>query len=106
VVLVGEESVSGVTAEPPPVNQEHPFMRVYIYSVKIGDKVSPDLVWTYPDPIPECPKIKGHLCFFNEQVDEIRVDGVPVPRPLTPWSKDWKEKAAAVPDSRGPMVRP
>jgi hypothetical protein len=23
-----------------------------------------------------CPKIKGYLCFFNEQVDEIRVDGV------------------------------
>jgi hypothetical protein len=30
VVLVGEESVSGVTAEPPPVNRKHPFMRVYI----------------------------------------------------------------------------
>jgi len=76
------------------------------YSVKIGDKVFSDLVWTYPDPIPECPKIKAYLCFFNEQVDEIRVDGVPVPRPVTPWSKDWKEKAATVPDSRGPVVRP
>jgi hypothetical protein len=30
VALVGAESVSGVTTEPPPVNQEHPFMRVYI----------------------------------------------------------------------------
>ena len=30
MALVGEESVSGVTAEPPPVNQEHPLMRVYI----------------------------------------------------------------------------
>jgi hypothetical protein len=56
------------------------------YSVKIGDKVVSDLVWTYPDPIPECPKIKGYLCFFNEQVDEIRVDGVAA-RPATPWSK-------------------
>src|ERR1700756_2079284 len=27
---VGEESVSGVTADPPPVNQEYPLMRVYI----------------------------------------------------------------------------
>ena len=34
------------------------------------------------------------------------VDGVSVPRPLTPWSKDWKEKAATVPDSRGPVARP
>ena len=32
-------------------------------------------MWSYPDPIPECPKIKGYLCFFNEHVDEIRVDG-------------------------------
>ncbi len=76
------------------------------HSVKIGQEVFPDIVWSYPDPIPECPKIKGHLCFFNELVDEIRVDGVAVPRPVTPWSKDWKEKSATLPDSRGPVVRP
>ena len=76
------------------------------YSLKIGDKSFDDLVWTYPDSIPECPKIKDYLCFFNEVVDEIRVDGVVQPQPLTPWSKDWKEKAATVPDSRGPVVRP
>jgi hypothetical protein len=29
-----------------------------------------------------------------------------VPRPVTPWSKDWKEKAATLPDSRGPVTRP
>ncbi len=76
------------------------------HSVKVGQELFPDIVWSYPEPIPECPKIKGHLCFFNELVDEIRVDGVAVPRPVTPWSKDWKEKSATVPDSRGPVVRP
>jgi uncharacterized protein (DUF427 family) len=76
------------------------------YSLKIGDKCFEDLVWTYPDPIPECSKIGDYLCFFNEQVDEIVVDGVLQPRPLTPWSKDWKERAAAVPDPRGPVARP
>jgi uncharacterized protein (DUF427 family) len=76
------------------------------WSVKVGDKVFPDIVWSYPDPIPECPKIKGHLAFFNEHVDEIRVDGVAVSRPITSWSTDWKEKAATVPDQRGPVVRP
>ncbi len=75
------------------------------HSVKIGQELFPDIVWSYPEPIAECPKIKGHLCFFNELVDEVRVDGVAVPRPVTPWSKDWKEKAATVPDSRGPVVR-
>jgi len=76
------------------------------YSVKIDGKSFEDLVWSYPDPIPECPKIKGYLCFFNEHVDDILLDGVSLPRPLTPWSKDWKERAATVPDSRGPVVRP
>ena len=76
------------------------------WSVKIGDQVFPDIVWSYPEPIAECPKIKGHLAFFNEHVDAILVDGVEVPRPVTSWSKDWKEKAASVPDQRGPVVRP
>ena len=75
-------------------------------SVRIGPGEFPDIVWCYPDPIPECPKIAGLLCFFNEQVDEIRVDGVAVPRPLTRWSKDRPDNAAGVPDQRGPVVRP
>jgi uncharacterized protein (DUF427 family) len=76
------------------------------YSVRIGERVFPDLVWCYSEPIPECPKIKGYLCFFNEHVDEILLDGISVPRPLTPWSKDWKDKAETVPDPRGPANRP
>jgi uncharacterized protein (DUF427 family) len=80
--------------------------RARYWSAKIGSKEFPDIVWGYHEPIPECPKIKGLLSFFNEQVDAILIDGVEVPRPVTPWSKDWKEKAATVPDSRGPVVRP
>ena len=76
------------------------------YSVNAGGEVYPDIVWYYPEPIPECPKIKDLLAFYNEQVDEIRVDGVALPKPVTPWSKDWKDKAATVPDSRGPVSRP
>lgn len=76
------------------------------YSAKIGDRFFEDIVWTYPDPIPECPKIKDYLCFFNEHVDAIFVDGIAMPRPVTPWSKDWKDKAATVPDQRGPVLRP
>lgn len=76
------------------------------WSVKIGEEIWPDSVWFYPDPIAECPKIKGHLCFFNEHVDAILIDGAALPRPVTPWSKDWKDKAATLPDSRGPVIRP
>ena len=76
------------------------------YSVIIGNKRFEDLVWCYPEPLPECAKIKGYLCFFDERVDEIKVDGATVPRPLTPWSKDWSEKAKTVADPQGPVARP
>jgi uncharacterized protein (DUF427 family) len=55
------------------------------WDVSIGDKVYKDLVWSYPDPIPECPKIKGLLCFYNEKVD-LYVDGELQERPETYWS--------------------
>lgn len=55
------------------------------WSVKSGDQVLENLVWSYPDPIPEMPKIKGLYCFFNEKV-ELYVDGELQPRPRTPWS--------------------
>jgi len=80
--------------------------RAKYFSVKIGDTLFEDIVWSYPDPIPECPKIAGYLCFFNEHVDEIRVDGVVVPRPETPWSKGYDYKSSTAPDTRGPVQRP
>ena len=44
-----------------------------------------DLLWGYPFPIPECPKIENLVSFFNEKVD-ISVDGELQPRPVTIWS--------------------
>lgn len=29
---------------------------------------TPDLVWAYPEPIPEVAEIKGHLCFYEVEV--------------------------------------
>ena len=55
------------------------------WSVRLGDKVYRNIVWSYQEPIPECPKIKGLLCFYNEKVD-LYVDGELQPRPQTPWS--------------------
>lgn len=45
-----------------------------------------DVAWSYPDPIPECPKVRGRIAFFNERVEAIVVDGQEQPRPQTPWS--------------------
>jgi uncharacterized protein (DUF427 family) len=55
------------------------------WSVHAGDLVLKDLVWSYPAPIPECPKIENLLSFYNEKVD-IYVDGELQDRPVTQWS--------------------
>jgi uncharacterized protein (DUF427 family) len=55
------------------------------YSVEAGDGRVEDLVWYYPEPIPEAAKIEGLLAFFNERVD-LEVDGEVQERPRTPWS--------------------
>lgn len=55
------------------------------WSVVVGDRVVEDLVWSYPTPIPENPRIAGRLCFLNEKVDLV-VDGTRLERPVTPWS--------------------
>ena len=56
------------------------------WSARIGDRVFPDLVWSYSPPIPECWRIDNLVCFFNERVDEILVDGERQAVSKTPWS--------------------
>jgi uncharacterized protein (DUF427 family) len=56
------------------------------WSVRVGDRLVPNLAWQYPDPIPENRKIKDLVCFFNERVD-LAVDGEKIARPRTPWSQ-------------------
>lgn len=58
------------------------------FSATVSGRFFKNIIWTYPDPIPECPKIKNLLCFFNEKVDTITVDGLEIPKQKTPWSDD------------------
>ncbi|MGQ0618256.1 MAG: DUF427 domain-containing protein [Acidimicrobiia bacterium] len=44
-----------------------------------------DVAWSYPFPIPECPRIEGLVAFWDERVD-VHVDGVLQGRPTTQWS--------------------
>lgn len=46
-----------------------------------------DVAWSYPTPIEVREDITGLICFFNERVDEIVVDGEPVTVPETQWSE-------------------
>jgi uncharacterized protein (DUF427 family) len=55
------------------------------WSVRAGDQLLKDLVWSYATAIAECPKIENLLSFYNERVD-LYVDGELQPRPKTPWS--------------------
>jgi len=39
------------------------------WSVKLGDDVYENVVWSYETPIPNAVGIEGLLCFYNERVD-------------------------------------
>ena len=56
------------------------------WTATAGGRTVRNVVWSYLDPIPECPRIRGLMCFFQERVD-LYDDGVLQPRPRTPWSE-------------------
>ncbi len=56
------------------------------YHLRLGDTRHEDLVWTYADPLPEVAKIKDFLCFFNERVESVSIEGEAETRPETKWS--------------------
>jgi uncharacterized protein (DUF427 family) len=56
------------------------------WSVRVGGQLHDDIVWSYPDPIPEQPRLKDLLAFFDERVD-LTIDGERQERPKTPWSR-------------------
>ena len=60
------------------------------WSLRLGKTLVPDAAWSYPDPIPENPKIRDLLCFFNERVDLV-IDGEALERPVSPWSEPGPE---------------
>lgn len=45
------------------------------WSLSGGGRTVENAVWGYLDPLPECPRIKGLLCFYPEKVDAIEVEG-------------------------------
>ncbi|MFC9843240.1 DUF427 domain-containing protein [Streptomyces sp. NPDC060223] len=47
-----------------------------------GADLPPNIVWSYPDPLPAVAAIEGRVAFYNEVVD-ITVDGERLARPVT-----------------------
>ena len=67
--------------------------RASYYSVELssGNTVN-DIIWYYPDPMPEAVQLGDLLCFFNERVD-IELDGELQERPLSAWSRGVRSEA-------------
>jgi uncharacterized protein (DUF427 family) len=63
------------------------------WSVRAGDELEEDLVWTYREPRRDAERIRGYLAFFNERVD-IEVDGEFQERPVTQWSPQRRRARA------------
>ncbi|HXO89409.1 MAG TPA: DUF427 domain-containing protein, partial [Stellaceae bacterium] len=47
------------------------------WSLRVGNRLAEDAVWAYVDPLPDCPRVAGYLCFYPEKVDRIEVEGKP-----------------------------
>jgi len=56
------------------------------WHVRVGAKVFENIVWYYPEPVHESAGIKDLLCFYNEKVDAVFIDGAAEEKPKTKWS--------------------
>ena len=43
------------------------------YSIKVGDRVAENAIWTYEQPYPAVAEIAGHLAFYPSRVDKIEI---------------------------------
>jgi uncharacterized protein (DUF427 family) len=72
--------------EPTQTSSVCPYKGTAAYWRMRGDPSGRDVAWSYQDPIPECPKIRGLMAFFNERVDALTVDDELQEKPRTPWA--------------------
>ena len=48
----------------------------HYYSIKVGNHRADDAVWTYEDPYEEHQDLKGMLAFYDDKVDQLKVNVV------------------------------
>ncbi|MPZ55153.1 MAG: DUF427 domain-containing protein [Rhizobiales bacterium] len=41
------------------------------YSIKVGDRIAENAIWTYEQPFPAVAEIEEHLAFYPNRVDAI-----------------------------------
>lgn len=60
--------------EPSDTRTECPYKgRASYYSARIDGQVHTDLVWYYPEPLPEAGRVADYLCFYDERLDRLEV---------------------------------
>jgi len=59
------------------------------YHLTVNGKCYENMVWYYPEPVHEAARVKGLVCFYDEFVDRILVDGVEQPKPETASSHGY-----------------
>ena len=57
------------------------------YSVETEGGLLEDAAWCYRYPTTETAAVAGLVCFFNERVDAICVDGEELEKPVTNWRR-------------------
>lgn len=83
---IPEEDLRSELLEPSDTHTECPYKGTASYrSVKTAGDAGKDLLWYYPEPLPEVGRIAGRVAFFNERID-LTVDGELQERPQTRWS--------------------
>jgi uncharacterized protein (DUF427 family) len=66
-----EDEVRTDLLEPTDHSTRCPFKGVASYwSVRVGERVSENAVWSYPDPIEDAPPLAGYLAFYWDKMDE------------------------------------
>jgi uncharacterized protein (DUF427 family) len=57
------------------------------WSARIGEREYADVAWCYREPLALVAPVAGLICFFQERLDAIVVDGGRLEKPRTPWSE-------------------
>jgi uncharacterized protein (DUF427 family) len=70
------EDVAPDVLEPSSHTSYCPFKgRATYHSLRVGDDVVADAVWTYAEPHKAVAPIRGHVAFYADRVDSIEVHG-------------------------------
>jgi uncharacterized protein (DUF427 family) len=59
------------------------------YHLTLKGQRRENMVWYYPDPVREVKRIQSLVCFYNEFVDRILVDGIEQAKPMTASSHGY-----------------